>query len=72
MSSGVGAITSGEVVRLPQREAQAQRPQAPAARPAQPASLPPAEDGAFTVSTINQRLATLAAQRAGRELDITA
>jgi hypothetical protein len=65
MSAGVGAIASGEAVRLLAREPQPPRP--PSAAP-----LQPPDEAAFTVSTINQRLASLAAQRAGRLVDFKA
>jgi hypothetical protein len=68
MSSDVGAILSAPFVRLPSRDRPQQQHKAPEGPPRPVAD----EERAFTVDTINQRLASLAAARSGRALDITA
>ena len=67
MSAGVSGVGSGTIVHLPPRTRSAPQPAA--------GGIPAPEDQAFEVSTINQRLASIAAARTGEEprrVDITA
>jgi hypothetical protein len=61
--SAVGAIGVGQAAQLLARNSAPDRP-----RPAAPAP----EEQAFKVSTINQRLASMAAERNGRVVDFKA
>jgi hypothetical protein len=67
MSAGVSGVGPGATVHLLPRPKPAQQPAA--------GGIPAPEDQAFKVSTINQRLASIAAARADEEprrVDITA
>ena len=55
MSAAVGMIGAGQPAQLLAKDPAANRPR-----------LPPPEEQAFKVSTINERLASLAAERKGR------